>query len=90
LAYQLSKLGLRSPAFKGRFFKEFVVDLGAGLSYSKLRRKLIENGIDLGIYIKDKLSLDFLLEPVLICVTEIHEKKYIDEVINIIKGDLNV
>jgi glycine dehydrogenase subunit 1 len=79
--YAMSQLdrieGVRAPAFRAPYFKEFVVDLnGTGRTVVEINRALLERGIFGG---KD-LSLEFpeLGQSALYCVTEVHTKEDID------------
>ena len=80
-AKQLSEItGIKAPAFKTAYFKEFIVDFNAtGKTVGAINRALLHKGIFGG---KD-LSADFseFGSSALYCVTEIHTKEDIDQLV---------
>lgn len=83
---ELEKIeGITASRFKGVNFKEFVVDFnGTGLTVKEINKKLRGMGIFGGI----DLSEDFpeLGQCALYCVTEVHVKEDIDQLIQAIKS----
>ncbi|MYL46706.1 aminomethyl-transferring glycine dehydrogenase subunit GcvPA [Virgibacillus halodenitrificans] len=77
--------GINASYFKGVNFKEFVVDFNhTGKTVKEINKKLLEQGIFGGI----DLSEDFpeLGQSALYCVTEIHSKEDIDQLVSAIKS----
>jgi glycine dehydrogenase subunit 1 len=85
-ARRLSRVaGVRSPHFRGSFFKEFVV------SYNKAKadavfRKLAKNGILAGYPLDKRFGLK--AEAGLFCVTEVHTSDDIEKLADALEGAL--
>lgn len=80
--------GVKSPAFEGPFFKEFVVDFSnTGKSVTEINKGLLDRGI-FGGY---GLMGDFpnMGQSALYCVTEVHDKADIDELVGALKEVLS-
>ncbi len=86
--YAMKKLnaidGVKAPYFKAPHFKEFLVTFyREGISVETVHEKLLEKGIHGGKNVKREFP-EFG-ESMLLCVTEIHTKEDIDELVSAIK-----
>jgi glycine dehydrogenase subunit 1 len=74
--------GVRAPVFNSFHFKEFTVKFQEK-TITEINQKLNANGLEAGI----SLSNDFpeLEETALYCVTEVHTKNDIDNLVSILR-----
>ena len=80
--------GVKSPAFEGPFFKEFVVDFSdTGRSLAEINRGLLDRGIFGGYGLAGDFSQ--MGQSALYCVTEVHDKADIDELVGALKEVLS-
>ncbi|MFW9808761.1 MAG: aminomethyl-transferring glycine dehydrogenase subunit GcvPA [Candidatus Thorarchaeota archaeon] len=75
--------GVRSPAIGESVWKEFVVQFENGITAQQVHQQLLENDLHGGRILTD----DFpnLGESMLFCVTEVHDKDTIDELVQTIE-----
>lgn len=79
--------GVRSPALRGAFFQEFVVDLrGTGKRAATIRRALLRRGIFAGVPLGR--SFPEFRDRVLFCVSEVHTKADIDRLANALQEEV--
>jgi glycine dehydrogenase subunit 1 len=78
-ARRLSELpGVDAPLFKQEFFKEFVASFP--VAYREVHAKLLERGILGGLDLSERIP--FLKNAALFCVTELHSRHHIDQLVN--------
>lgn len=78
---ELSKLsGVKVPLFKAQHFKEFVINFDdAGHLVSDINARLLQRGIQGGMSLHDQFSE--LGQSALYCVTELHTRENIDQLV---------
>ncbi len=86
-ARRLSELdGVRAPAFDQEFFKEFVAVFPR--SYREIHRHLLSRGVLGGLPLDGRF--DFLRNAALFCVTELHSRRHIDLLVELVGEALGV
>ncbi|RLE51116.1 MAG: aminomethyl-transferring glycine dehydrogenase subunit GcvPA [Candidatus Methanomethylicota archaeon] len=76
--------GVKAPLFKAPHFKEFVVNIDeTGIKIEDLHKKMLKHGVHGGKLIKNEFPE--LGESALYCVTEIHRKDDLDQLIEVFK-----
>jgi glycine dehydrogenase subunit 1 len=76
--------GITVPVFEGQHFKEFVVRFdGTGVAASQVNAKLRHHGIQGGICLHDQFPE--LGQSALYCVTELHTREQIDQLVSAMK-----
>jgi glycine dehydrogenase subunit 1 len=76
--------GVTAPALGTSTWKEFVVRFENGVTAKEVHEGLLERGLHGGKILTDEFPT--LGESMLFCVTEIHSKETIDELIEAVKG----
>ncbi len=71
--------GVQSPIIGKSIWKEFVVQFGKGVTAKEVHEGLLERGLHGGRILTDEFPA--LGESMLLCVTEVHSKEAIDELI---------
>ena len=80
--------GVTSPAFEGPFFKEFVVDFTkTGKSLTEINKGLLDRGIFGGYGLAGEFPN--MGQSALYCVTEVHDKADIDELVGALEEVLS-
>ncbi len=75
--------GIRAPAIGQAIWKEFVVQFDEGVTAQQVHEKLLDNDLHGGRILTDEFPA--LGESMLFCVTEIHSKETIDELVQTIE-----
>ncbi|MFW9980731.1 MAG: glycine dehydrogenase, partial [Candidatus Thorarchaeota archaeon] len=75
--------GVRSPAIGQSIWKEFVVQFENGITAQKVHEQLLENDFHGGRILTEEFPS--LGESMLFCVTEVHDKDTIDELVQTIE-----
>ncbi|MFW9846924.1 MAG: aminomethyl-transferring glycine dehydrogenase subunit GcvPA [Candidatus Thorarchaeota archaeon] len=75
--------GVNAPAIGEAFWKEFVVSFSSGISAQTVHDELLERGLHGGKVLTSEFPE--LGESMLLCVTEIHTKEAIDELVSAVK-----
>lgn len=79
--------GISAPAIKQAFWKEFVVRFENGITAREVHEELLKRGLHGGRILTDEFSQ--FGESMLLCVTEIHTKAVIDELVSAINEIVN-
>lgn len=78
--------GIKAPRFTGPHGKEFVVDFGdTGRTVKELNDALLDRGIHGGLDLEKAMGLDACA---LYCVTEIHTKEQIDQLVDALREEI--
>jgi glycine dehydrogenase subunit 1 len=84
-AKMLDKIpGVQAPSIGQFIWKEFVVQFGRGVTAKAIHEGLLERGLHGGRILTDEFPA--LGESILFCVTEVHSKETIDELIQAVKN----
>ncbi len=75
--------GIRAPAIGQAIWKEFVVQFDEGVTAQQVHEKLLDNDLHGGRILTDEFPS--LGESMLFCVTEVHSKETIDELVQTIE-----
>jgi glycine dehydrogenase subunit 1 len=84
-AKMLDKIpGIKAPAIGQSIWKEFVVQFEQGVTTRDVHDALLERGLHGGRILTDEFPT--LGESMLFCVTEVHSKEVIDEMIQAVRN----